>query len=146
MPGWVSFVRGSQLDPRRKSSNNRARFQAGIVPSYSHSKLAAFDQCPLKYKFRYVEEIPPPVRSIELHLGDSVHRSLETLYSEARQERTLSSDDFLALFQQKWDEGYTPELRIVRAGTTARTYLESGRKMLAAYHRRFHPFRQTVTL
>jgi putative RecB family exonuclease len=116
------------------------------VPSFSHSKLATFDQCPLKYKFRYVDEIPPPIRSIELHLGDSVHRALEALYSAAQQDRTLTSDDLLELFQQKWDEGYTPDMRIVRKGTTAQTYLESGRKMLAAYHRRFHPFRQTVAL
>ncbi len=116
------------------------------MPSFSHSKLATFDQCPLKYKFRYVDEIPPPIRSIELHLGDSVHRALEALYSEAQQDRTQSSNDFLALFRQKWDEEYTPDMRIVRKGTTAQMYFDSGRQMLAAYYRRFHPFRQTATL
>ncbi len=37
-------------------------------------------------------------------------------------------------------------MRIVRAGTTARTYLELGRQMLQAYHKRFYPFNQSATL
>ena len=116
------------------------------VPSFSHSKLATYQQCPQKYKFRYIDEIPPPIRSIELHLGDTVHRALEKLYADAMQGQTQSCDEILAFYQQKWDEGYTPQIRIVRSGTTARTYLEFGRQMLLTYHRRFYPFTESTTL
>jgi putative RecB family exonuclease len=116
------------------------------VSSYSHSKLQSYQQCPQKYKFRYIDEIPPPIRSIELHLGDSVHRALEQLYTEAKNGVVTSRDDLLAWFQQKWDEGFSPDLRIVRSGTTARTYFEAGRKMLMDYHWSFHPFTQNTTL
>ena len=116
------------------------------VPSFSHSKLTTYQQCPQKYKFRYVDEIPPPIRSIELHLGNTVHRALEKLYEDAKHGQTLSCDEILAFYQQKWDEGYRPQMRIVRSGTTARTYLEYGRQMLLAYHRRFHPFTESATL
>jgi putative RecB family exonuclease len=116
------------------------------VTSFSHSKLTTYLQCPQKYKFRYIDEIPPPVRSIELHLGDSVHRALEKLYADAMHGQTHSCDEILAFYQQKWDEGYTPQMRIVRSGTTARTYLEYGRQMLLAYHRRFYPFTESTTL
>lgn len=116
------------------------------MPSFSHSKLTAYQQCPQKYKFRYLDEIPVLIRSIELHLGDSVHRALEQLYADAMHGQTLSCDETLAFFQQKWDEGYTPQLRIVRSGTTARTYLEYGRQMLRTYHRRFYPFTESTTL
>lgn len=116
------------------------------MPSFSHSKLATYDKCPQKYKFRYIDEIPPLIRSIELHLGNSVHQALEKLYADALRGQTLSCDEFLAFFQQKWEEGYTPEMRIVRSGTTALTYLELGRRMLAGYHQRFYPFTQSTTL
>jgi putative RecB family exonuclease len=116
------------------------------VPSFSHSKLTAYQQCPQKYKFRYIDEIPPPVRSIELHLGDSVHRALEKLYADAARGQTDSCDEILAFYQQKWDEGYTPQMRIVRSGTTAKTYLEIGRRMLLTYHQSFYPFTQSRTL
>lgn len=101
---------------------------------------------PAKYKFRYVDEIPPPIRSIELHLGDTVHRALEKLYADAKNGETYPCDEILAFYHRTWDEGYTPQMRIVRAGTSARTYLELGRQMLLTYHRRFHPFTQSTTL
>jgi putative RecB family exonuclease len=116
------------------------------VPSYSHSKLAAFQQCRQKYKFRYIDEIPPPIRSIELHLGTSVHSALEKLYSEARLGQVTSLDNLLAFFREKWEEGYSPQLRIVRAKTTASTYFDLGRQMLKDYHWTFHPFTQSTTL
>ncbi len=116
------------------------------MPSFSHSKLAMYQQCPQKYKFRYIDEIPPPIRSIELHLGTSVHTALEKLYADARQGQVTSRDELLAYFQQAWDEGYSPELRIVRARATARTYLETGVEMLKNYHWRFHPFTESTTL
>jgi putative RecB family exonuclease len=116
------------------------------VPSYSHSKLAAYQQCPQKYKFRYIDEIPPPIRSIELHLGTTVHSALEKLYADAKQGQVTSLDDLLTFFQDKWDEDYSPQMRIVRFKTTARTYLEMGRQMLKDYHWTFHPFTQSTTL
>jgi putative RecB family exonuclease len=57
-----------------------------------------------------------------------------------------SCDEILSFYQQMWDEGYTPQMRIVRSGTTARTYLEDGRRMLKTYHQRFYPFAQSRTL
>ena len=116
------------------------------MPSFSHSKLTTYQQCPQRYKFRYIDEIPPPIRSIELHLGDSVHRALERLYASAMRGQTHSCDEILALYERLWDEGYTPQMRIVRSGTTARTYLEYGRQMLLTYYRGFHPFTETTTL
>jgi len=116
------------------------------VPCFSHSKLTSYQQCPQKYKFRYIDEIPPPIRSIELHLGDTVHRALDKLYADALLGQTLSRDEILLFYRQKWDEGYTPQMRIVRSGLTARTYLEYGRQMLLTYHKRFHPFTQSATL
>jgi putative RecB family exonuclease len=116
------------------------------VPSFSHSKLTTYQRCPQKYKFRYIDEVPPPTRSIELHLGDTVHRALEKLYAGAMQGENHSCEEILAFFQETWDEGYTPQMRIVRSGTTARTYFELGRQMLLTYHRRFHPFTESATL
>jgi putative RecB family exonuclease len=60
--------------------------------------------------------------------------------------QTHSCDEILAFYQQKWDEGYTPRMRIVRLETTAKTYLEIGRRMLLTYHRSFYPFTQSTTL
>ena len=61
------------LDPACNPANNCGLLRnEKTVPSYSHSKLTSYQQCPQKYKFRYIDEIPPPIRSIELHLGTTV--------------------------------------------------------------------------
>ncbi len=116
------------------------------MPSYSHSKLNTYQQCPQKYKFRYIDEIPPPIRSIELHLGTTVHSALEKVYADARQGQVTSLDDLLTFFSEKWDEGYSPKMRIVRAKTTARSYFDLGWQMLKDYHWTFYPFTQPATL
>ena len=116
------------------------------MPSFSHSKLTAYQQCPQKYKFRYLDEIPPPVRGIELHLGDTVHQALQKLYESALQGQTHSCDELHTFYEQKWEQGYSSQMRIVRSGTTARTYLELGRHMLQTYHQRFYPFTESATL
>ena len=117
------------------------------MPSFSHSKLTAYQQCPQKYKFRYIDEIPPiQVGASASTSGTSVHSALESLYADVRQGKVTPRDELLAFFQQAWDEGYSHQLRIVRARATASTYLETGREMLKNYHWRFHPFTQSTTI
>src|SRR5258708_6732101 len=137
----------TRLDRIRNAANTCLLLQnIKTVPSYSHSKLNTYQQCPQKYKFRYIDEIPPPIRSIELHLGTTVHFALEKLYAEARLGQITSLDDLLAFFREKWDEGYSSGLRIVRAKTTAHTYFDLGRQIVKDYHWTFHPFTQSTTL
>lgn len=48
---------------------------------YSHSRLETFENCPLKFKYQYVEKVDVPRRdSIEAFLGSRVHETLEALY------------------------------------------------------------------
>jgi RecB family exonuclease len=60
--------------------------------------------------------------------------------------KTPSCGEILSFYQQRWDEGYTSQMRIVRSGTTPLTYLENGRRMLQTYHQRYYPFTQSRTL
>ena len=55
---------------------------------YSHSKLSAFEQCPLKFKYRYIEKKTPDIeKTIEAHLGSIVHNTLEWIYSQATRNK-----------------------------------------------------------
>ncbi len=116
------------------------------MPTFSHSKISAFQQCPQKYKFRYIDQVPSEARGIELLLGVSVHQALEKLYQSAMSSQTLTCDELVVFYRQKWEEGYTPQIRIVRSGTNERDYFETGHRMLRTFYRRFHPFTQSATL
>ena len=47
---------------------------------YSHSRLSTFEQCPYKYKLKYLDKIETDVPdTIETYLGSRVHETLEKL-------------------------------------------------------------------
>ena len=46
---------------------------------YSHSRLETFEQCPQKYKFRYIDNIRTETEGIEAFVGKRVHEALEKL-------------------------------------------------------------------
>jgi putative RecB family exonuclease len=51
------------------------------MPTYSNSRLTAYENCPMQYRLRYVDEVAiPPRESVEAYLGKRVHEALEYLY------------------------------------------------------------------
>jgi CRISPR/Cas system-associated exonuclease Cas4 (RecB family) len=71
---------------------------------FSHSKLSCFEQCPRKYKYRYVDEIETEMReSIEAFLGKRVHEALEKVYRDAQKSRTSSPEEVAEFFNSRWE-------------------------------------------
>jgi len=114
---------------------------------YSHSKLSTFEQCKLKYKFRYIDKIIPTIeRSIEVHLGDTVHRALEWLYIQVKEKpgKIPSLDDTLIFYIEKWKENYSPGLVIVKKEFTDKDYLEKGVRFIIDYYNSNKPFQENT--
>lgn len=142
MGSWLDFeireVKNSEvraLKPKQKT-----------VASYSHSKIATYEQCPQKYKFRYIDGIEPLKRTIEAFMGDLVHRTLAKLYEDLHVSRLDACKEILGFYKQQWDSSFTPRIKVVRAGTSPQDYFESGKAMIQSYYRRFQPFNQAATL
>ena len=79
---------------------------------YSHSRLSTFEQCRLKFKYRYIDEIIPEVeQTIETHLGTCVHDTLEWLYNGKIKfpEKVLSLDDVINYYTESWLNQYSEE-------------------------------------
>lgn len=137
------------LDAAIRATNNLhapSRVGSLCVAQFSHTKISCYVQCPRKYQSRYVERIEPPSRSIELHLGNVVHLALQKLYADLQNTAPVSESELLQFYDEQWSAGFRSAVRIVRAGTTAGDYFDSGRQMISAYHRRFHPFNQSATI
>jgi putative RecB family exonuclease len=106
---------------------------------YSHSKLSAFEQCQLKYKFRYIDKIIPEIeKTIEAHLGDIVHRTLEWLYSEVKEKRIPTIDDIIVYYSQTWMEEDRETL--MQDGTNEKDFFNKGVQYLLNYYNRYKPF------
>ncbi|MFH1325212.1 MAG: PD-(D/E)XK nuclease family protein [archaeon] len=108
---------------------------------FSHSKLSAFEQCNLKYKFRYIDRIIPEIeKTIESHLGSVVHRTLEWLYTQVKRKRVPGIEEVISKYSDMWKEDYEDEIPIVKKGMTLEYYFNKGINFLVNYYIEHKPF------
>ena len=103
--------------------------------AYSFSRLKTFQQCPARYRMRYLQGLKEGFRSVEAYLGNTVHDVLEWLYGERRDGREPTLDDALEIFSARWTDGWSEDIAIIRVDEVADTYLRTGREMLELFVR-----------
>lgn len=67
----------------------------------SYSKLTTFEACPLKYKFRYLYNLPSPLTAAA-NFGVSVHNTLNEFYEELKQGKEANLDKLHELYEKNW--------------------------------------------
>jgi putative RecB family exonuclease len=108
---------------------------------YSHSRISTFEQCPLKFKFKYIDKLPPEIKStIEGFLGKKVHEVLEWVYQEVAKGNSPELDDLMGKFIYFWNLGYNEEIRIVNEENNKDFYFNQGIKFLINYYTKNQPF------
>ena len=65
---------------------------------YSVSQIQVYQQCPLKYRYRYIDKIPTPefVETTDTLLWTLVHESLQNLYNKINIFKTPTKEEFIA--------------------------------------------------
>jgi putative RecB family exonuclease len=100
---------------------------------YSFSRIKTFHQCPLRYRYRYLQGLKEAFRSIESYLGNTVHDVLEWLYAERDNASDPDEDSMLDRFASGWSAGRDDSLAIIRVEEREENYLKMGREMLARF-------------
>lgn len=114
---------------------------------YSHSRLTTFEQCPYKFKLRYIDKIEPVIKdTIESFLGRIVHKTLEKLYTDLRINYINSLDELQQFLKLLWYKHYTKDIMIVKNHYTIHDYLSLAQQYIATYYYRYAPFDQTKTV
>ena len=96
---------------RRRFHRPRLRYTRGVAShtcrsptpsSLSPSKIARFTQCPLAFRYSYIDRLPEPP-TIQQVRGTLVHRALELLFSdETAADRTIAGRT--SALEEAWDE------------------------------------------
>ncbi|MFB6246219.1 MAG: RecB family exonuclease [Candidatus Pacearchaeota archaeon] len=108
------------------------------MPSYSHSKIKTYEQCPLKFKYKYIDRVTPEIdKTIEAHLGQAVHDTLEWIYS---QNQPPSIDEAIQKYIEFWKEKWTENIRIVKEEKSPKDYFNKGIQFLTEYYPKHYPF------
>ena len=109
---------------------------------YSHSKLSAFEQCPLRYKYRYIDRKKPDIeKTIEAHLGITVHNTLEWLYHKVEKEKEIPNlENVINYYSNEWEKNFSEEIYFVKENLTPKDYFNKGVSFLVNYYSKYHPF------
>lgn len=117
------------------------------MPVYSHSQLSTFEQCPLKFKFRYIDKVSKPTeKGVEAFTGSLVHATLQKLYDELKYQKLNPLEDLLAFYDQQWRRDWNPAIKMTREGLNEEHYREYGAACIRNYYHRHQPFNQSLTL
>jgi DNA helicase-2/ATP-dependent DNA helicase PcrA len=89
----------------------------------SFSQIEAFNNCPLQYRYRFLQKIPtPPTGS--LSFGDTVHKVLKEFGEQVKQGKRLAEKDLLALLDNNWSSlGYASKTHEEKAKKQAEKIL-----------------------
>lgn len=116
------------------------------MPVFSNSRLSTYEQCPLKYKYQYVDKIEPEEGgdTVEAFMGSRVHEALEKLYNDLKLQKRNTLENLLQYFNSRWEKNWTDDIVIVKQGYTAENYRKTGEKCISDYYNRYAPFKERV--
>jgi len=114
---------------------------------YSHSRLTTFENCPHKYKLKYIDRVETEdFETIEAFLGSRVHDALEKLYRDLLNGKELSLEELLEYFEQVWEVNWSPDIVVIKKDYTPENYREVGRQCLRDFYEQHHPFTDGTTV
>ncbi len=112
---------------------------------YSYSRLSTYKQCPLKFKYAYIDRVKSERRTIEAFMGSRFHEVMEHLYGRLAFERP-DLDALKNLFNARWEREWGDDVVVIRNDRTAEDYRAIGLKAVEDYFRRHSPFEEGQVL
>lgn len=114
---------------------------------YSHSRLSSYEQCPLRFKFAYIDHLETEIEeSVESFLGSRVHEVLEKLYTDLKFKKIRTLQELLYFFNDAWTKNWNDNIVIVRKEYTPENFKKLGEHYIADYYNRYKPFDQDRTI
>ena len=102
------------------------------MESLSASRLQAYLACPLKYRFHYVDRVPPPWRPAALAFGGSIHAAIEHFHKARRDGRAPAVEEILRVFSGDWFAQNLDPL-VFGDSDSKESLAEKGQAMLTLY-------------
>lgn len=114
---------------------------------FSHSRLSCFEQCPLKFKFAYIDKVKTEIeQTVEAFLGSRVHEALEKLYKDLKFQKVNSLKELLDFYNKEWEKNWNDAIVIVHEEYSADNYRKMGERFIKDYYKRYKPFDGAKTI
>lgn len=108
---------------------------------YSYSRLKCFEQCPQKFKFRYIDRVKAEImESVECFLGKVVHETLKKLYQDLLYQKMNTLEELLFFLRNEWCRKWNDSIRIIKTRHNPKDYLKMTEQYISDYYNRYKPF------
>jgi len=116
--------------------------------TYSYSRLTTYENCPLSFKFRYIDREKPGFiqEGIEAFMGKRVHETLQKLYDDLKLEKRNSLDSLLETYSELWKKEWSDDVVVVKPSLKPENYFLTGSRCISDYYKRYQPFNQDKTI
>lgn len=104
----------------------------------SYSSIACYLQCPLKWRFRYIDQLEPEFTSASLAFGQGVHQAVASFFQSALEGDFLSADNMVDVYRQAWKDCDGPPIRYDK-GDTEYKLLQKATDVLTLWHSKQDP-------
>lgn len=107
----------------------------------SYSQLSLYLECPLKYRFRYIDEIRCEGVSSALVFGKAIHQALAGFYTDVMEQKPFSLARFLTAFEEAWEDVCDGQEVVFKEKESFDSLLAYGKEMLRVFVRGVMPMR-----
>lgn len=117
--------------------------------AYSHSQLKTFDECALRFRYKYIDKIKEPAAtpSPAMERGIIVHDALELLHKKIQNSGTVMTKSELhthiELKMRDFRDRYDSVSESPLSSEIYTDELEISKSMIGRYYDTYHPFNQT---
>jgi len=127
------------LAEKQKRPELKNKTQPQYLPAhFSYSQLAAFEKCPLQYKFAFILKVPTRGKSV-FSFGKTIHNTLHEFLKSVNEEKKTTKkspkndlfDELIKLYDKNWiDEWYESRKQ-------KDDYYKKGKDILKEFYKQF---------
>ncbi len=114
------------------------RQSSPLPETFSFSRVTTFEQCPRRYRYRYLDGVREAFQSVEAFMGQQVHATVEWLYNQRMAGHEHAVEAAVGRYCTEFDKAHfasQPVVRVIRDDMAVEHYRRSGAEMLADFHR-----------
>ncbi len=106
---------------------------ANLPEHLSYSSIATYLQCPLKWKFHYVDKLPEEFITSDLVFGQAIHESVAAFLNASLSGDSLTPDEMLMVYLNAWRQSNGVEIRCTN-GDSEEKLLKKAQELLTLWH------------
>ena len=103
----------------------------GTINHLSYSQVSTYLTCPLRYRFQYVDVIPPTFMSAALAFGSAIHESVAAFYQTRLEGDELRPHEMLDVYRDTWSK--SENIKFFN-GDGEESLREKAKQMLSVFH------------